>query len=85
MKLNIKLLTNLKTKEARNKVKGVGEKALKNVIIDIANDVINIHPWKTQTGNNNRSIQYEVGPHGEIAKGGLEGAVYSTSGYGGFL
>jgi HK97 gp10 family phage protein len=48
---------------------------LKNVIVDIANDVVEGSP--VETGNNKRSIQYE-------AKG-LEGSVYSTSGYGGFL
>lgn len=67
--------TNLKTKEAQNTVNKATEKALKNVIIDIANDAIKGSPVKT--GNNRRSIMFE-------AKG-LSGSVYSTSGYGGFL
>ena len=28
---------------------------------------------------------FEVGPGGEVARNELEGAVYSTSGYGGYL
>jgi len=77
MNITMKVRTNLKTKEVGDKVKGASEKALKNVIIAIASDVIKIHPWKTQTGNNSRSIKFE-------AKG-LSGSVYSTSGYGGYL
>ena len=75
MKVNISITTNLKIREVQDKVKEAAEKALKNVIVDIAKDVIEGSP--VETGNNRRSIQYE-------AKG-LEGSVYSTSGYGGFL
>ena len=64
--------------------KGI-EEGLKDTVADIANMVISDHPWKTQTGNNSRSIKYEVGPGGEVAKKKLEGAIYSTSGYGGYL
>jgi len=77
MKINLKVITNLKFGEAKNKVNKASEKGLKDVIVDIANAVIKDHPWKTRTGNNSRSIKYE-------AKG-LKGAVYSTSGYGGYL
>jgi len=77
MKLNVVVRTVMKTQEAGKKVEDATERALVNVIAAIASDVINIHPWKTQTGNNSRSIKFE-------AKG-LEGKVYSTSGYGGFL
>jgi HK97 gp10 family phage protein len=75
MKLNISVTTNLKIKEVQDKVKEAAEKALKNVIVDIAKDVVEGSP--VETGNNRRSIQYE-------AKG-LEGSIYSTSGYGGYL
>jgi HK97 gp10 family phage protein len=75
MKLNISIITNLKIKEVQDKVKEAAEKALKNVVVDIANDVVKGSP--VETGNNRRSIQYE-------AKG-LEGSIYSTSGYGGYL
>jgi len=60
-----------------DKMKKATEAGLKDTIVDIANTVIKEHPWKTQTGNNSRSIRYE-------AKG-LTASVYSTSGYGGFL
>lgn len=59
------------------KTRKAGEKAMKDVVVLIANDVINIHPWIARTGNNSRSIRFE-------AKG-LSGSVYSTSGYGGYL
>ena len=85
MKIKMDVILNLKTKEVIDKVNKATKKAIKDVVVDIANDVINIHPWKTRTGNNSRSIKYEVGPGGEVAKGELEGAVYSTSGYGGYL
>ena len=77
MKFSAAIITNLKIKEAKNKVNKAGEKALKDTITDIAEEVITIHPWKNVTGNNSRSIKYEVK--------GLSGAVYSTSGYGGYL
>ena len=85
MKLGMEVTTNLKIKEAQDKLGDGTKKALVLTVADIARDVINIHPWRTQTGNNSRSIKYEVGPGGEVAKGEYEGAIYSTSGYGGFL
>ncbi|MBA7641806.1 hypothetical protein ES703_49491 [subsurface metagenome] len=85
VKITTKWVLDLKTKEAMDKVNKATKQGLKDVVTDIANDVINIHPWKTVTGNNSRSIKYEVGPGKEVAKNEGEGAVYSTSGYGGFL
>lgn len=73
MKINIR--TNLKTKEAGAKIEKAAEKAVKDVVVDIASDSVKESP--VDTGHNRRSIDYE-------AKG-LEGAVFSTSGYGGFL
>ncbi len=49
----------------------------------IAGDAIKTSPWLT--GNNARSIQFEVGPNKAVAKKDNEAAVYSTSGYGGYL
>jgi len=83
MKITANFITNLKTKEAQDKVMRATEKALRDVVTDIAGDAIKGSPQLT--GNNMRSIQYEVGPGGEVAKKKLEGAVYSTSGYGGYL
>lgn len=73
MKINIR--TNLKTKEAGKKIEGIVEKAVKEVVVDVASDSVKGSP--VDTGHNRRSIDYNVK--------GLEGAVYSTSGYGGFL
>ena len=56
---------------------------MKDLVTDIANDAIKLSP--VDTGNNRRSIMFEVGPGGEVAKREGEGAIYSTSGYGGFL
>ena len=83
MKITTSWKLNLKTKEATDQVKKAAAEALKDVVADIAGDSIKGSP--VLTGNNRRSIKFEVGSHGEVAKGELEGAVYSTSGYGGFL
>jgi len=83
MKLKVDFKVNLKTKEVEDKVKKATELGLKDVITDIANDVIKGSP--RLTGNNARSIMFEVGPRKEIAQKEGEGAVYSTSGYGGIL
>lgn len=83
MKLNVDMKLNLKTKEVEDAVKKATQQAMKDTVVDIANDAIKDSPFLT--GNNARSIMYEVGPGGEVAKGDLEGAVYSTSGYGGIL
>ena len=75
MKLTADFQVNLKTKEVVDKVKKASEKSLKNAVADIANDAIKGSPYLTS--HNRRSIRYEAKE--------LEGAVYSTSGYGGFL
>ena len=85
VKISSKFTVNLKNKEVQAKVNNATKKSLLNVVVAIANDVIKIHPWKTVTGNNSRSIRFEVGPGKPVAMRELEGAIYSTSGYGGFL
>ena len=75
MKLKADFIVNLKSKEVQDKVKKASSKGLKDVIVDIAADVIKGSP--KLTGNNARSIAYEAKE--------LEGSVYSTSGYGGYL
>ena len=83
MKIDAKLILNLKTDEAQAKLKSATRTSMRDTVVAIANDAIKLSP--VLTGNNARSIKFEVGPNGEIAKGELEGAVYSTSGYGGYL
>ena len=83
MKITADFKLNLKTKEVEDKVKKATQQAMKDTVVDIANDAIKGSPYLT--GNNARSIMYEVGPGGEVAQNEEEGAVYSTSGYGGIL
>lgn len=83
MKIMTDFKINLKTKEVEDKVKKATKRGLQDVVVDIANDAIKLSP--VLTGNNRRSIKFEVGAGGEVAKDEGEGAVYSTSGYGGYL
>ncbi len=83
VKITMKLITNLKLKEAEAQVNKASRQGLLDVVTDIAKDAFEGSP--VDTGNNRRSIKFEVGPGAEIAKKELEGAVYSTSGYGGYL
>ena len=83
MKITTDFKLNLKTKEVEDKVKRANQQGLKDTVTDIASDAIKMSP--VLTGNNRRSIAFEVGPGKEIATKEGEGAVYSTSGYGGFL
>ncbi len=82
-KITTKWTVNLKTKEAKAQVAKATERGLRDSVTEIANDAIKGSP--VFTGNNRRSIKFEVGPGGEVAKKENEGAIYSTSGYGGFL
>ena len=83
MKISTKWLVNLKIPEVERKVDKASKQGLLDSVTDIANDAIQGSP--IDTGNNRRSIKFEVGPGKEIATKEGEGAVYSTSGYGGFL
>lgn len=83
VKITTDWVLNLKTKEASAKVDKASKQGLTDVVTDIANEAIHNSPWLT--GNNARSIKYEVGPGGEVAREELSGAIYSTSGYGGML
>ena len=99
MKLTTKFILNLKTKEVADKVEKDAKESLKDVVADIAGDSIKGSP--VLTGNNRRSIAYKLENKatrtGSIRSGEkpfeegepdlkkLEGAIYSTSGYGGYL
>lgn len=89
MKINFTVEMNLKTKEVSEKMIKAGREAMRDVVVDVANMAIKDHPWKNVTGNNMRSIKYEASGFGSsegiINQDKVEGAVYSTSGYGGFL
>jgi len=83
MKITTDWTLNIKDKEAIAKVAKATQQGLRDTVTDIANDAIKGSPYLT--GNNARSIKFEVGPGGEVAKKETEGAIYSTSGYGGLL
>jgi len=69
--------------------------SMRDVVIGTVADAVELSPWRT--GNNRRSLAGEVSQMGMVATGGeggsermvddkgIEGAVYSTSGYGGYL
>lgn len=75
MKIRFELTTNIKIDAVNKAVKQAAETALKDTVVDIHHDTVEGSPWLT--GNNARSIASEVG--------GLQGTVYGTSGYSGFL
>lgn len=83
MKITTDFKLNLRSKEVQDAVQKATKTAIKNVVTDIAKDAISDSPYLH--GHNRRSIKFEVGPGGEVAKRELEGAIYSTSGYGGYL
>jgi len=83
MKITTKWEVNLKTKEVEDMVGKAAKKGLLATTVAIAGDAIKGSP--VLTGNNRRSIAYEVGSGGEVAKKDNEAAVFSTSGYGGYL
>ena len=83
MKLGASITVTIDSKEVMAKVQRATKLGVRDTVVDIAEDAIRGSP--VLTGNNRRSIQYEVGPGGKVAKKETEGAVYSTSGYGGFL
>jgi len=88
VKLDVRIELNLKVPEVLTQCKEAARLGIRDTLVPITNDIINIHPWKTRTGNNSRSITSEVsgmGVNQVVDPNGAEGAVYSTSGYGGIL
>lgn len=95
MKMSSTITLNLRTEEADKKVIEANKSAMRDTVVLVTGDAIRFSPWLT--GNNRRSIVGEVSGMGGVASGGagqaerlvdeskIEGAVYSTSGYGGFL
>ncbi len=75
VKLQADLKLNLKIKEASAEIQRAAELTMRDVTVKVAHDVVEGSPYLT--GNNRRSIQYEID--------GLESSIFSTSGYGGFL
>jgi len=99
MEITSKFKLNLKTKEVESAVQKAGRLGMRDTVVAMARDVI--HDSPVLTAHNRRSIVYDVGgkitktgspkagekPFIEWSPdvGTLEGAIYSTSGYGGYL
>ena len=98
MKITTDFKVNLKTKEVEDKIKKASQLGMRDTVVAIHGDAIKnamaVGFWKT--GHNARSIASEVSGMGVVKQGEdaqperivddskLEGAVYSTSGYGGY-
>ena len=98
MKITAIFITNLKTKEAVNEVIKASRLGMRDTVVDIhADSILNARSVKFwDTGHNARSITSEVSGMGVVERGAdskpervvddnkVQGAVYSTSGYGGY-
>ena len=86
MKLGITVITNLKIKEVMSATIDATRKGIRDTLTDTMADAVKGSP--VLTGNNRRSIKMEVsgfGGEGIIDQSKNDGAIYSTSGYGGYL
>jgi len=95
MNMNVEVKLNLKEDKVIKDVTEASKMAMRDTTVEVTHDSVQLSPWRT--GNNRRSIVGEVSGMGTVASGGggssqrmvddsaIEGAVYSTSGYGGFL
>jgi len=94
MKMTVDVEFKLKTEEVAKAVVDAARNAMRDTVAGIWGDSVKGSPWKT--GHNRRSLTGEVsgmgtmeGPDSEpervVDDSKIEGAVYSTSGYGGYL
>jgi len=87
MKLNFTIDLNLKTKEVTKASLKAAREGMRDTVILIMNDAKKDTPF--QYGTNQSSIASEAsgfpGGEGVVDQHKIEGAVYSTSGYGGYL
>jgi len=94
-RITIESYVDINTKEVEELVSGAILQGLRDTIVAIHNDVVELSPVKT--GHNRRSIASEVSRMGTVTQGDDaqpekvvddsldEATCYSTSGYGGFL
>lgn len=95
MKMSVEIKSNLNFAGASAQIVEAARLGLRDTVVNVTNDAVKGSPKKT--GHNARSIAAEVSGMGVVASGGeggvervvddkkIEGAVYSTSGYGGHL
>ena len=91
MKTTVRL--NIRDTEVKKEVTEASKKAMRDTVVEVTRDAVRGSPWLT--GNNRRSIVGEASGMGMVAGQGsserlvddskIEGAVYSSSGYGGYL
>lgn len=96
MKMDVSIKVTLRTKEVTQAVKDASRIGLRDGIVLMAADSVK-PPSPIRTGNNRRSMTYEVSGFGAVKPMGgtaqpeivdptkIQAALYSTSGYGGFL
>ena len=94
MKMTSSIHLNLKTEKVTKQVAEANQKAMRDTVVAVLADSIR-PPSPVLTGTNRRSMVGEVSGMGMVAGSGerdrqvddskIEGAVYSSSGYGGFL
>lgn len=96
MKMQTQVRVNIKVEEVDKALTEASRKAMRDTVVDVLADSIR-PPSPVLTGNNRRSMVGEVSSMGVVASGGggsperqvddtkIEGAIYSSSGYGGFL
>ena len=99
MKVTANVKLNLKIPEAMAMVNQSTREGIRDTVVEITNDTVQPPPTGSpyQTGHNRRSMTADVSGMGGVHRGAdsqpervvderkNEGAVYSTSGYGGFL
>ncbi len=95
MKIEASVELNLKIKEVTQAVEKATREAMRDTVVEVTHDTIHGSPKKT--GHNMRSIAGEVSGMGVVNSGGeggaermvddskIEGTVYGTSGYSGYL
>ena len=93
MKMKTEIRLDIKEEAVDKALTEAARKAMRDTVLEIHRDAVKGSPWLT--GNNRRSIVGEASTMGVVAGQGsaerqvndaeIEGAVYSSSGYGGFL
>lgn len=93
--VTLKVVTKIKDEKLRRIAEESVKETIRDILVDMGQDAVHDSPYKL--GNNRRSIAMQVGNRGQ-GKGietnetmpsvdiePLQGALYSTSGYGGYL
>ena len=93
--INVKMILNLRTNEVISLAHKAGQKGMRDTVVAITRDTVHDSPYLT--GHNRRSMTAEVSGMGTVYTGPdsqperivddskIQGATYSTSGYGGWL